>query len=396
MDSSAAARVMWTTPSSDRGVVSAAISSALSARRASPSHTFARCASASASASIVHGLQALVALQGAPEQDETGRLRQRLELENLRARGERAVDEEERIVRGGADQRDRAVLDVRQQNVLLGLVEAVDLVDEEDGFLAAGPAALPGGFEERPQDRHVGQHAAGPLEAAAGRPGDDLGERGFAAAGRAVEDDAAEAVGLDRAAQQLAGAEDVFLADDFLQRLRTHPRRERLLRDVGGACLILLEQVHKETPRAGKKIPHHESLGHYLCTLITKVGALSDGPCFSSGYRGNTKYPSGRRAPCSANVGSEILAQSRTRQGIFFAPSAYTRSGKSEPQMTKNKIRLSPGRRPQEPSRQNRITPLAPRDALNTQRPASRHADRLGRKHAQGFILRTSQDAGDQ
>ena len=31
-----------------------------------------------------------------------------------------------------ADERDRAVLDVRQQRVLLGLVEAMDLVEEED------------------------------------------------------------------------------------------------------------------------------------------------------------------------------------------------------------------------------------------------------------------------
>ena len=35
-----------------------------------------------------------------------------------------------------ADQGDRAVLDRRQQGVLLGLVEAVNLVDEEDGLQA--------------------------------------------------------------------------------------------------------------------------------------------------------------------------------------------------------------------------------------------------------------------
>ena len=49
--------------------------------------------------------------------------RQRLELENLRARNERGVDVEKRIVRGGADEPDRATFDIGQQHVLLGLVE---------------------------------------------------------------------------------------------------------------------------------------------------------------------------------------------------------------------------------------------------------------------------------
>ncbi len=46
---------------------------------------------------------------------------------------ERGVDLEGGILRGGADQADGAALDVGEEGVLLGLVEAVNLVDEEDG-----------------------------------------------------------------------------------------------------------------------------------------------------------------------------------------------------------------------------------------------------------------------
>ena len=69
-------------------------------------------------------------------------LAERLEAEHLAAREQRRVDRERRVLGGGADQRDRARLDVGQEGVLLRLVEAVDLVDEEDGALAAVVAPL--------------------------------------------------------------------------------------------------------------------------------------------------------------------------------------------------------------------------------------------------------------
>ena len=56
---------------------------------------------------------------------------QRFELEHSRAAEQRGHDLERRILRRRADQRDRAVLDRVQHGVLLGLVETVDLVDEQ-------------------------------------------------------------------------------------------------------------------------------------------------------------------------------------------------------------------------------------------------------------------------
>ena len=57
---------------------------------------------------------------------------ERLELVELHPREQRRVELEVRVLGRRADQRHEPVLDARQQRVLLGLVEAVDLVEEED------------------------------------------------------------------------------------------------------------------------------------------------------------------------------------------------------------------------------------------------------------------------
>src|SRR5207249_1046895 len=85
------------------------------------------------------------------------------------------------------------------------------------------------------------------LEPALGVAGDDVGEGGFAGAGRAVEDQRAEAVGQQHPAEQLAGAEEVFLADELIEGAGPHPGGER----TGTVAVLLpqvVEQVHNETP----------------------------------------------------------------------------------------------------------------------------------------------------
>ena len=69
----------------------------------------------------------------APDDRRDVRVGQRLQAPDAQPRQQRRVDLEVRVLGGGADQRDRAVLDVGQQRVLLRLVEAVDLVDEQHG-----------------------------------------------------------------------------------------------------------------------------------------------------------------------------------------------------------------------------------------------------------------------
>ena len=80
---------------------------------------------------------ALLVGEGAPQQRLDLLVRQRLEREDLAAAQERRVDREERVLRRRPDQDDAAFLDVRQQHVLLGAIEAVQLIDEQDGAPAA-------------------------------------------------------------------------------------------------------------------------------------------------------------------------------------------------------------------------------------------------------------------
>ena len=129
-------------------------------------------------------------------------------------------------MRGGADQDDRAVLHVGQQHVLLGLVEAVYLVDEEDRAHAAELVA--GAVAHLADVGDVGDHARAAHELALRGAGDDFREGGLAAAGRTEEDDVREAVRLDDAAEELAGPEDVRLSGDLLECAGAHARRERL------------------------------------------------------------------------------------------------------------------------------------------------------------------------
>ena len=96
--------------------------------------------------------------QRLPGDREQVRVVEGLELEDARAADQRLVDLEVRVFRRGADQDDRAVLDPRQQRVLLRLVEAVHLVDEEDRALAELAAALLRLGDSRADVGDAGQH----------------------------------------------------------------------------------------------------------------------------------------------------------------------------------------------------------------------------------------------
>ena len=219
--SSASATV--TDPPSPRAAVSHASSSALSADRASPPERAARKATASSSTGVV---AALAAVERAPQQALDVRRLQRLQLVDLGAREQRRVDLEVRVLGRRPDERDQPLLDGGQQRVLLRLVEAVDLVEEED---RRAPRVAP---LARPRDhladlrppRVDGREL---LEGGVGVLGGHPRERRLAGARRAVEDHRVRVAGLDRRAQRRALAEQVLLADEVVERARPHPRRER-------------------------------------------------------------------------------------------------------------------------------------------------------------------------
>ncbi len=108
--------------------------------------------------------------------------RQRLEPEQGRARQQGRVDLEVGVLGGGADEHEQAALDRRQQRVLLRLVEAMDLVEEQDGALVTLAEAVPRPLGDLPHvlDRGGDRRE---LHVGLGRGvGDQLGQRGLARA----------------------------------------------------------------------------------------------------------------------------------------------------------------------------------------------------------------------
>ena len=110
------------------------------------------------------------------------------------------VDFEVGILRGGPDQGDGAVLHPGEQCILLRTVEAMDFIDEQDRSQPVTLQPLPGGIHLEPQLFHAGQHGVEAAEVGARVAGNDPGQGGFADAGRAMQDQVADAVGLDGAA----------------------------------------------------------------------------------------------------------------------------------------------------------------------------------------------------
>ena len=70
-------------------------------------------------------------------------LGERLERDDARARQQRGVHLERRVLRRRAEEDNVAVFDVRQDDVLLRFVETMDLVDEQNGPLIRQLAQLP-------------------------------------------------------------------------------------------------------------------------------------------------------------------------------------------------------------------------------------------------------------
>ena len=121
---------------------------------------------------------------------------QRLKDVDARTRQQRGDNFERRILGGRADQPDAAFLDVRQKSVLLGFVEAMHLVDEDDGASAVLPCPLGVGHDLL-DFLDPAEHGGELDEVGVSHAGDDLGQRGFAHAGRSPEDQRAGIVALD-------------------------------------------------------------------------------------------------------------------------------------------------------------------------------------------------------
>ena len=165
---------------------------------------------------------------------------ERLQLEDAGTGDQRAVDLEVRVFGSRADEDHRAVLDEREEIVLLRLVEAVDLIDEEDGLPAVATVVLLRAGDDLLEVLLSGDGGVHLLEVGLRGVRDDLREGRFAGARRAVKDEGAELVGLDRTVEQGAWGDDLLLADDFVEGFRTHTGGQRRV-----GLLLLFRHIFK-------------------------------------------------------------------------------------------------------------------------------------------------------
>ena len=125
---------------------------------------------------------------------------------------------------------------------MLGGVEAVHLVDEQDRAQAVVGQPLPGRLHLGAQVLHARQHGVEAAEVGAGAAGDDPRQGGLAGARRAVQDQVADPVGGDGAPQQPARAQDRLLTHEVIEAAGPHPIRQG--RDLAqGFLAAVAEQV---------------------------------------------------------------------------------------------------------------------------------------------------------
>jgi hypothetical protein len=139
---------------------------------------------------------------------------------------QRGVELEAGVLGGRADQGHRAALDEGQEAVLLGAVEAVNLVDEEHGPSAPGRQRV-GLGEDLLEVGNAREHRADRDEPHPDRVGQEPGDAGLAGARRAPQDHRGELAGRDHPADRAIGPGEVLLADHLAQRLRPQPVGER-------------------------------------------------------------------------------------------------------------------------------------------------------------------------
>ena len=162
-------------------------SSAVSARRASPPAMRSRCASASPS-SVTAPPRPRSSAERAAHHAADVVVGERFEGEQQRAGQQRGDHREVRVLRGGGDQGDPAVLHRGQQRVLLRLAEAVDLVEEEHGLAAVAAGLALGALDDRADLLDAGGDRRQLDEALVGRLAHHVREGGLAGAGRAPQD----------------------------------------------------------------------------------------------------------------------------------------------------------------------------------------------------------------
>ena len=184
---------------------------------------------------LVERQRPLLLLLGAQQQILDRLLAETIEDEHRGAREHGAVELEGRIFRRRTDEGDRAVFHMRQEAVLLGTIEAMDLVDEQQRAPALLAARL-GAVEGFAQILHAGEDGRKLLELELRLVGEQPRHRRLAGTRRPPEDEARQPAALEHARQGAAGTDELILSDDLGKLRRPQPVGERAGRALLKSC----------------------------------------------------------------------------------------------------------------------------------------------------------------
>jgi hypothetical protein len=189
------------------------------------------------------------------EQECDGGLVEPVENEHHGPRQQRRIELEGGVLRSCADERDSAVLHVRQERILLGTVEAVDLVDEQQRALA-DVAARPRPVEGFAQILHAGEDGRKLLELELGLAGEQPCEGGLAGPRRPPEDHADKLAAPEHAREGTARPQQVVLPDHIRKPLGAKAigkRARRALFQTSSFEQIAHAATQARSARAGQR-----------------------------------------------------------------------------------------------------------------------------------------------
>ena len=170
---------------------------------------------------------------------------ERLEHEDAGPREQRGDHLEGGVLGRRADEGDIARLDVWKHGILLGLVEAVDLVDEDHRSFTGDAAHILRLLDDAPELGNAGRDRGERDETGLRTSRDDRGERRLPGARRSPEDHRWHLTGVDRLTQHALGADELLLADVLVQLARSHARGKR----PAGALRLLIRSTERGEER---------------------------------------------------------------------------------------------------------------------------------------------------
>src|SRR6266581_2801942 len=103
----------------------------------------------------------------------------------------------------------------------------MDLIDEEDRFLPGSAQTIGRRSDHATHFGHVAFDAAQAHEFCVRYLGNNVRERGFSGAWGAGKNYRRQTIGFNRSAQKFSRPENMFLADELLERTWAHPGGER-------------------------------------------------------------------------------------------------------------------------------------------------------------------------